>query len=245
MSDYHNDSAPIGVLLVNLGTPTAPTPKAVGRYLREFLWDPRLTDIPRPLWWLILNAVIVPTRSRYSARNYQKIWTEAGSPLLVNSQRQSAGVQALLSAELKRPVCVELGMRYGEPSITSALQKLREQRVRELVVLPLYPQYSATTSGSVFDAVTHELQTWRWVPTLRIVTEYAAEPTYIEALATSIIRHRSAQTPSELLLFSFHGLPKRSLPEGDPYYCFCHKTARLVAERLGLKQEQWRVVFQS
>ncbi len=247
MSDnpWHKSTSTAGVLLVNLGTPAAPTPKAVGQYLREFLWDPRLVDIPRPLWWLILNGIIVPFRSRSSARNYQKIWTDSGSPLLVNSQRMAAGVQEILNASHTRPVHVELAMRYGEPSISAGLQRLREQNVRELFVLPLYPQYSATTTGSVFDAVARELKTWRWIPTLHMVNEYAGEENYIAALSDSVLRHWENRSPSECLLFSFHGLPKRSLPEGDPYYCFCHKTARLVAERLGLEKHQWRLVFQS
>lgn len=235
----------IGILLVNLGTPDAPTPKAVGRYLREFLWDPRVVEIPRVIWWGILNGIIVPLRSRASARNYQKIWTENGSPLLVNSQRITAGVRAHLTANTQQPVQVELAMRYGNPSIKSGLQKLREAKVQEIVILPLYPQYSAAATATVFDAVATELKSWRSIPALQWINHYADNADYIAALCNSIAQHWAKQTPGECLLFSFHGIPKRSVSAGDPYYSLCQKTAQLVAEKLGLAKENWRIVFQS
>jgi ferrochelatase len=220
----------------------APTPRAVGRYLREFLSDPRVVDVPRILWWFILNGAIVPFRRSKVARNYRKIWLPEGSPLLVNSVRQAEGVRALLG---QQSIVVELGLSYGQPSIASGLEKLREQRARKIVILPLYPQYSATTTGAVFDAVARALKTWRWVPELRIVNHYADEPAYIKALVNSVKTHWEQNKQGDCLLISFHGLPERSLREGDPYYCFCHKTARLLAEQLGLADHQWRLVFQS
>lgn len=242
---WHQQESPLGVLIVNLGTPAAPTSMEVGRFLREFLSDRRVVDFPRVLWWFVLNGLIVPLRRRKVARQYQKIWMAEGSPLLVNSQRQAGALQSLLEKDLSRSVVVELGMSYGEPSIAAGLQKLREQRVRKVLILPLYPQYSATTTGAVFDAVARELASWRWVPELRYIQHYADEVGYIKALAGSVQRHWAQHQRGDLLLMSFHGLPERSLREGDPYYCFCHKTARLVAEQLGLEDEQWRLVFQS
>ncbi len=242
---WHKSPSPLGVLLVNLGTPAAPTRRAVGRYLREFLSDTRVVDVPRWAWWFILNGVIVPLRSGRVARNYQEIWLSEGSPLLVNSQRQVDGLQSLMNQQSDCEVIVALGMTYGQPSVASALRKLREHRVRQLLVLPMYPQYSATTTGAVFDAVARELRSWRWVPTLRFINHYADEPAYIKALVSSVQRHWQENKRGDCLLISFHGLPERYLREGDPYYCFCHKTARLLADQLGLAENQWRLVFQS
>ena len=242
---WHQSESPLGVLLVNLGTPAAPTSLAVGRFLREFLSDRRVVDFPRALWWFILNGFIVPFRSPKVARQYQKVWLAEGSPLLVNSQRQKEGLQALLKKQSTRPVVVELSMSYGEPSIASGLQKLREQGVRKMLILPLYPQYSATTTGAVFDAVARELSLWRWVPEYRFINHYADEVGYIKALVATVQSHWQQHQRGDCLLISFHGLPERSLREGDPYYCFCQKSARLVAEELGLTEGQWRLVFQS
>ena len=176
-ADYrHGTAEGLGVLLANLGTPDAPTPAAVRRYLAEFLWDPRIIELPRPLWWLILHGVILRIRPRRSAEAYEKVWTEDGSPLLLYSRKQQAGLQKELGAALPCPVHVALGMRYGEPSIASALEALRAANVRRLLVLPLYPQYSATTTGSTFDAVADVLKRWRWLPDLRMITDYHAEP---------------------------------------------------------------------
>ena len=241
----HSSPERLGVLLVNLGTPEAPTRAAVRRYLKEFLWDPRVVEVPRPLWWLILNGVILNIRPRRSAHAYSTIWTEQGSPLLVNSRAQQGALQIALEERLTGPVSVALGMRYGEPSIASALAELRDRGARRILVLPLYPQYSATTTASVFDAVTAELQRWRWLPELRFVNHYHDEPDYIAALADSVRRFQREHGEPDRLLLSFHGVPKRYLLAGDPYHCECQKTGRLLAETLGLVPEEWTLSFQS
>ncbi len=235
----------MGVLVTNLGTPDAPTPEALRRYLGEFLWDPRVVEMPRPLWWLILHGVILRIRPRRAARAYQTVWTEEGSPLLTISRRQRAALQQELSNRLPGPVHVSLGMRYGNPSIADALAELRAANVQRLLVLPLYPQYSATTTASTFDALSNELARWRWLPELRFATQYHDHPAYIEALAASIRKYREQHPGGAKLLFSFHGIPKRYLLAGDPYHCQCHATARLVAERLGLDPADWQLAFQS
>ena len=240
----HDQPAHAGVLLVNLGTPAAPTPAAVRRYLAEFLWDRRVVELPRLLWWLILYGVILRVRPSRSARKYRLIWTPEGSPLLAISRRQAAALAARLTERYPGPIQVALGMRYGDPSVAAALRELRANGVRRLLVLPLYPQYSATTVASTFDAIAAELRGWRWLPELRFVNQYHDDPGYLDALASSI-RASRAEQPGERLLFSFHGLPKRNLLAGDPYHCQCHKTARLVAERLGLADGCWAIAFQS
>ncbi|WP_126454313.1 ferrochelatase [Sulfuriflexus mobilis] len=231
-----------GILLCNLGTPEAPTPSAVRRYLAEFLSDPRVVEIPRLLWKLILHTVILRTRPRHVAKAYAKVWTDAGSPLLAISRRQQAALQKHLGGQ----VTVALGMCYGKPSIAEALNELRRAGVRRLLILPLYPQYSATTTGAVFDAVVRELGRWRWLPELRMINHYHDEPAYIEALAASVQDYWAEQgRSSQRLMMSFHGLPKASLEAGDPYYCECQKTARLLAEKLGLAETEWKLTFQS
>lgn len=241
----HADADALGVLLVNLGTPSEPTTPAVRRYLAEFLGDSRVVELPRWLWWLVLNLVILRVRPARSAEAYRKIWTDEGSPLLLNSQRIAAGIAGRLAEGFGSGPAVELAMSYGEPSIPDALERLRRRNVRRLVVLPLYPQYSATTTATVFDRVTRALQTRRWVPELRFINQYHDEPTYIEAVAASIREHRAAHGSGRRLLFSFHGIPRRYFLDGDPYHCQAQKTARLVAERLGLEREDWLLSFQS
>ena len=244
--DFRHDSrTSLGVLITNLGTPDAPTPSALRRYLAEFLWDPRVVEMPRPLWWLILHGVILRLRPRRAARAYQSVWTERGSPLLAISRRQADALQQALSAALAGPVHVALGMRYGNPSIASALAELRAANVRRLLILPLYPQYSATTTASTFDAVAAVLKTWRWLPDLRFVSHYHDHPAYLDALAASVRAYRERHGGATKLLFSFHGLPKRNLLAGDPYHCECHATARQVAQRLDLSEVDWQVAFQS
>lgn len=240
----HDQAACTGVLLANLGTPDAPTPAALRRYLAEFLWDRRVVEIPRLPWWLILHGIILRVRPARSARKYRAIWTPEGSPLLAISRRQAAALAAALADRHPGAIRVALGMRYGNPSIAAALAELRAAGARRLLVLPLYPQYSATTTASTFDAIAAELRAWRWLPELRFVAHYHDDPGYLDALAASV-RAARAERPGERLLFSFHGLPKRNLLAGDPYHCQCHKTARLVAERLGLQAAQWAVAFQS
>ncbi len=245
-SDYaHGGSDAMGVLLVNLGTPDAPTAAAVRRYLAEFLWDPRVVEIPRPLWWLILHGVILRTRPARSAKLYEQVWQKDGSPLLAIGQRQTQALRELLQQRVKGPVQVELAMRYGNPSIAAGLAKLRAAHVRRLLVLPLYPQYSATTTASTFDAVVRVLKTWRRIPELRCINQYHDDPAYVQALANSIREAWAQHGVPEKLLFSFHGIPKRNLLLGDPYHCQCQKTARRVAEQLSLTPEQWQITFQS
>lgn len=230
-----------GVLLVNLGTPDAPTPSALRRYLREFLSDPRVIEIPRLIWLGILHGIILRVRPRKSARLYQAVWTAEGSPLLAISRRQHAAIQAALGD----PYCVTLGMRYGSPSIASALRELRQQGVRKILVLPLYPQYSGPTTGSSFDAISRELQTWRWVPELHFINQYCDAPQYIDALANSLREYMASHGKPQKFIFSYHGTPKRNLDLGDPYYCFCQKTTRLVGEKLGLTKDDYLTTFQS
>lgn len=241
----HGAADSLGILVVNLGTPDAPTRKAVRRYLKQFLWDPRVVELPRPLWWLILNGVILTVRPSQSAEAYGKIWTEDGSPLLLYSQDIAAGIERQLAARTSGPVHVELGMSYGQPSIDSALQRLYDKGARRIVCLPLYPQYSGTTSGSVFNDVTSALQQRRWVPEFRFINHYHDARGYIAAAAQSIREYRERHGTGDKLLFSFHGLPRRNLLDGDPYHCQCHKTARLIAESLELADDDWVVTFQS
>ncbi len=234
-----------GVLLVNLGTPDAPEPAALRRYLAEFLWDPRIVPLPRPLWWFVLHGIILRLRPRRAARAYRSIWTEEGSPLLVISRRQAAALQTRLAAVCGEPVPVALGMRYGRPSIAHALDALRRAGVRRILVLPLYPQYASATTASTFDAVAATLRHWMWLPELHLINHYHDQDWYIEALAARIEHARREDGEERLLLFSFHGMPARTREAGDPYYDQCQATARRVAQRLGLAQDRWRLTFQS
>jgi len=238
----HGSAATTGALLVNLGTPDAPTPAAIRRFLAEFLWDPRVVEAPRWLWWLALHGVILRVRPARSAHAYRQIWTPQGSPLLLHTRALVDGVRGNLQRQLAATVV--LGMSYGSPGIPAALEELRRAGVRRLVVLPLYPQYSCTTTASVFDRVTSLLQRWRWVPELRFIGNYHDEPAYVDAIAASILEHWRTHERGHLL-FSFHGVPRRYLLAGDPYHCQCQKTARLVADRLGLDAGAWTVSFQS
>ncbi len=241
----HDTPECLGVLLTNLGTPDSPSPSDVRRYLKEFLWDHRVVEIPRIVWWFVLNLVILNTRPRRSAAAYAKVWTDEGSPLLVISRRQAQALQVALEEKIDAPVKVELAMRYGSPSIEQGLEKLRQAGARRIVVLPLYPQYSASTTASTFDAVTNEIQGWRWIPELRFINHYHDNEGYICALASGIRRYWAEHGQPEKLIMSFHGIPKEYFQAGDPYFCECHKTARLLAEELGLEPEQWQLTFQS
>ena len=235
----------VGVLLINLGTPDDTTPAAVRRYLKEFLWDPRVVEQPRWLWWLILNGIILNTRPKKSAAAYQKVWTKDGSPLLSVSRAQEKAIADKLAAQYGENVVVELAMRYGNPSLQSALESLKAQGCSKLLVVPLYPQYSATTTGSTFDAVADILKTWRRVPALRMMDGYHDDAGYIQALADSVRAHWDKHGKGERLLLSFHGIPQRYFKAGDPYPCFCWKTGRLLREALGLDEESCKVSFQS
>ncbi|MCB1034498.1 MAG: ferrochelatase [Acidobacteria bacterium] len=241
----HGEVPKVGILLTNLGTPDAPTQPALKRYLREFLSDPRVIELPRFKWWLILNLFILTTRPKASAKLYETVWTQQGSPLLTITQEQAAGVEAALRERLGSPFAVAIGMRYGNPSIRKGLLALHDQGCRRILVLPLYPQYSASTTGSTFDALSQELTTWRWVSELRTVHKYHDDPLYIGALAASIREVWQAGGEPEKLLFSFHGIPQRYFDGGDPYHCECHKTARLVAEQLEIDRQRYVVAFQS
>lgn len=235
----------LGILLVNLGTPDEPTTPAVRRYLAEFLSDPRIVAIPRFLWMIILHGIVLRVRPKRSAEAYRSVWTDEGSPLLVISQKQQAALEAAVKSRLSGNVTLALGMRYGNPSIPNALEQLRRQNVQRLLILPLYPQYSATTTASIFDAITNELQRWRWIPEIRFIHRYHQEPAYIAALSESIREYRQQQGEANKLLFSFHGIPRDYYESGDPYPDECHATAQAVVENLGLSEDQWQVSFQS
>jgi len=242
----HGEPRKIGVLMVNLGTPEAPTKTALKTYLRTFLSDPRVVEFkgPRWLWLFILNAFILNVRPKKSAQAYASIWDElgenTGSPLMHISQRQH---QALKQA-LNDDYIIELAMRYGEPSIKSGLDNLQKQGAQSIIVLPLYPQYSASTSASIFDAVSAAYQQRRWLPDIRYISHYHDHDLYIEALAQSVLAHQK-EHGKQFLLMSFHGIPQRYLHNGDPYHCECHKTGRLLAERLDLQADEYQVSFQS
>lgn len=243
--DYeHGNAARLGVLLVNLGTPDAPTPSAVRRFLAQFLSDPRVIEAPRWLWWLALHGVILRIRPGRSAHAYQQIWTPEGSPLLVYSRELAKQVQSQLSLQTATEIPLALGMTYGNPDLRSALAALKQSNVQRLLVLPLFPQYSATSTGAVFDAVMNELQRWRWIPETRFIAQYHDDEPYIAAVAADIAAHRQMHGRRHLL-FSFHGIPKRYVLAGDPYHCQCLKSARLIAERLQLQANEWTVSFQS
>ncbi|MDW3095787.1 MAG: ferrochelatase [Gammaproteobacteria bacterium] len=245
-SEYnHTSPEKLGFLITNLGTPEAATPTALRKYLAEFLWDPRVVEFPRPLWWLVLNLVILRIRPRKSAATYAKIWTEQGSPLMVHTKSQLVALKEKFTAHNLEHIEVDFAMRYGKPSIESALIKMQENNVTQLLVLPLYPQYSGSTTGSTFDAVASTFAKLRWMPELRFVNQYPDDENYISACANQIQRYWATHEQSQVLLFSFHGLPKRYLLAGDPYHCQCYKTARLIAEKLQLNEEQWKLTFQS
>lgn len=231
-----------GVLLANLGTPDAPTPAAVRRYLRQFLSDRRVVDLPPLVWWPILYGIVLPLRPRRSAANYQRIWTPDGSPLLAISRRQTEALRARLA---ERDMPVALGMRYGEPSIPSAIDELRSKGVDQILVLPLYPQYSSATTASTFDAVAAALRRAPYVPELCLLGDYHDQPWYIEALANSVREAWAERDPAERLIMSFHGMPARTREAGDPYHERCQTTARLLAKALDLSEERWAMTFQS
>lgn len=240
----HRESPRAAVLLLNVGTPASADTPAVRGYLREFLSDPRMVEIPRPLWWLILYGVILPFRAPRSAKAYRRIWSEHGSPLLVHSRALASGLRTCLGHTCPR-VRVWLAMRYGRPDIEGALAGMVAENIQRLLVLPLYPQYSATTTASAFDQVAAALKRMRWLPELRFVTHYHREEVWQEAVAGSIRDFQAANGVADKLLFSFHGLPRRNLLLGDPYYCQCQASARRIAERLSLNPDQWTVAFQS
>ena len=249
----HGEQASMGVLVVNLGTPDEATTSSVRRYLAEFLSDARVVEIPRLLWMLILHGIILRTRPAKSAKAYQRVWTDKGSPLMAGSANLVDKINSDIQSKIPGKCNVVLAMRYGQPSIQKGLEQLEAQGAERIMVLPLYPQYSGATTGTVCDAVFKPLLKWRWVPELRLLGAYHDDESYILAMANSIRQHwqdkgldqeKALESDSKLFI-SFHGMPKGTLLAGDPYFCHCHKTARLIADELGLKEEQWEMAFQS
>jgi ferrochelatase len=240
----HGSTPKTAVMLVNLGSPDEPTAAATRRYLAEFLSDPRVVEIPRAVWWLVLHGIILNTRPAKSAAKYATVWTPQGSPLVTGTQRLSDRLRELLTAQ-GHDVLVKTAMRYGNPSVPRVLDELRAQGATRVLVLPLYPQYAAATTASVWDSVAQWSANARQLPEFRFVNRYGDEAALIQALAQSVRRHWEANGRADKLVMSFHGLPERSLHLGDPYHCECHKSARLLAEALELPKEAWQVTFQS
>lgn len=241
MSEVDHNHASVGVLLANLGTPAAPERKPVARFLREFLSDPRVVDLPRYLWLPLLNLVIIPLRAGRSAAAYRQIWWPEGSPLLVLTERLAARLRAGLAGRAR----VETGMRYGEPSIRTALEKLRAAGVEEVVILPMYPQFSGTTTASIYDAVDGALENLDWYPRRHPIDKYHEHPAWVEAIAASIRAYRAEHGAAEKLIFSLHGIPQRYVRQGDPYQQQCELSVSAVAQALGLPADQWLLSYQS
>ena len=241
----HGTSSRSAIVLVNLGTPDAPSRAAVRRYLKEFLSDPRVVEIPRALWWLILHLVILPFRSGQSAKKYASIWTREGSPLKTHTAAQAQYLRGALGERGHRELTVAMAMRYGSPSVPEVLSRLKAEGHERILVLPAYPQYSGTTTASICDAVFDHYGSVRNLPELRFVRNYHDHDGYIRALKQSVLNHWEQHGRAGKLVMSFHGVPKRTLMLGDPYHCECLKTARLLAAALKLTPEQYVVTFQS
>jgi ferrochelatase len=235
----------VGVLLTNLGTPAAPEKKQLRAYLKQFLADPRVVEIPRLLWWFILHGVILNIRPARSAASYRSVWTDRGSPLLFHTQDQAEALQATLSRQFGDKVVVDFAMRYGQPSIAGVMQGMLQRGVTKLLVLPLYPQYCGATTGSTFDALAADFTRRRCLPELRFVNHYHDHSAYISALADSVRACRAEHGSADKLLFSYHGVPQRYADEGDPYHRECLATTRLVAAALGLNETDYLSTFQS
>ena len=236
----HGSQKKIGVLICNLGTPDSYSVKDVRRFLKEFLSDGRVIEIPKIIWWFILYGVILTLRPKKSAKLYQSVWTENGSPLLFHSKKMVQKIKEFMPEDIE----IELAMRYGNPNMEKALLSLKNKNCQSLIVLPMFPQYSGTTTGSVFDEVSRILSKWRWVPSFNFINSYHDNNNYISALATSIHNHIKTKVPQKIV-FTYHGIPKRNFTLGDPYQCFCQKTTRLVAEKVGLEEDQYITTFQS
>jgi protoporphyrin/coproporphyrin ferrochelatase len=243
---YRHGTLPrIGILLINLGTPDAPTAQALRPYLREFLSDPRVVEIPRLVWWPILHGIILTTRPKKSAEKYAAIWAPEGSPLRVHTERQTKLLKGWLGDRIRQPLSVEYAMRYGSPSIHRSIAKLKQDNCDRILVLPLYPQYAASSSGTALDEVFRVLQQVRNQPEIRTVRHFHDHPAYISALAAAVHEHWMTHGRPEKLVMSFHGVPRFTLDRGDPYHCECRKTGRLLAEALGLPADKYVVAFQS
>lgn len=241
----HGDQLKVGILLANLGTPDAPTAQALRPYLRQFLSDTRVVEIPKAIWWFILNGIILVIRPKKSAEKYAQVWTKEGSPLLAHAKKQTTLLRGFLGQKIKSPFAVELGMSYGNPSMESAIAKLKAQHCDRILVFPLYPQYAASSTASAMDAVFRVLLKTRNQPAIRSIRNYNDHPAYIAALASSVREHWQANGKPNKLVISFHGVPKVHLTSGDPYHCQCHKTGRLLAEALDLTKDEYMVAFQS
>jgi protoporphyrin/coproporphyrin ferrochelatase len=241
----HESTEKLGVLLVNSGTPDSPSTRDVRRFLARLLGDPRVVELPRALWLPILHGIILRTRPFRSARKYRSIWSEQGSPLMRYSLELRDALKSTLAQRVIAPLEVEIGMLYANPSVPAALAKLRDADCRRILVLPLFPQYSGASTAPVFDQVTRELQRWRWVPEVRFVNDYHDHPGYIAALTASVRSHWAQHGRTPHLLMSFHGIPEKYFRKGDPYFCKCQKTARLLADELNLAADQWTLAFQS
>ena len=238
----HGTKSNIGVLLTNLGTPDRPDRKNLKKYLKEFLSDPRVIEVPKLIWQIILRGIILNVRPQKVAKLYKSIWGKKGGPLLIMLNKQKNGIKNILK---KKNIKIEIAMRYGNPSIEKGLNKLRKQGCRKILIFPLYPQYCAATTGSTFDKVTEILRSWRWVPELRFINNYFENPLYIDCLIKSIKENQKKFGKYQKLIFSYHGIPKKYLLKGDPYYCFCQKTTRLVIEKMKLKKNEYITTFQS
>jgi ferrochelatase len=243
-SFQHGQAARTAVLYCNLGTPSAPTAPALRKYLAEFLGDSRVVEIPKPIWWLILHGIILRVRPAKSAAKYASIWTEQGSPLKANTEQQALSLGAAMQKS-GHSVSVRFAMRYGQPSIPVQLDALKAEGVQRVLIVTAYPQYSGTTTASVFDAVYRWGLKTRLIPEFRFVNRYHDDPRYISALAHTVREHWAANGQAEQLVMSFHGVPERTLQLGDPYHCECLKTGRLLAEALGLRKDQYKLTFQS
>ena len=241
----HDYTPKTGILLINLGTPAAPTAKALRPYLKQFLSDSRVIEIPKAIWWFILNGIILNVRPAKSAAKYATIWTPDGSPLLVHTQKQATLLKGLLGEQGMRNLVVEYAMRYGQPSVEQTMIKMREAGVERLLVIPLYPQYAGSSSATALDDVFRTLQKMRNMPEVRTVRHFHDHPAYIQALADSVREHWRLNGRAEKLVMSFHGVPRFTLDKGDPYHCECLKTGRLLAEELGLSKAEYVVSFQS
>ena len=241
----HDYTPKTGILLINLGTPTAPTAKALRPYLKQFLSDSRVIEIPKAIWWFILNGIILNVRPAKSAAKYATIWTPDGSPLLVHTQKQATLLKGLLGDQDMRNLVVDYAMRYGQPSVEQTMIKMREAGVERLLVIPLYPQYAGSSSATALDDVFRTLQKMRNMPEVRTVRHFHDHPAYIQALADSVREHWRLNRRAEKLVMSFHGVPRFTLDKGDPYHCECLKTGRLLAEELGLSKAEYVVSFQS
>ncbi|MDN4502855.1 ferrochelatase [Alteromonadaceae bacterium BrNp21-10] len=239
----HKQQNKIGVLLVNLGTPDAPTKPALKRYLKEFLSDPRIVELPRWLWWCILNLVILNFRPALSAKTYQEVWTEKGSPLLFHLNEQRDKLREAFADNSN--VVVECAMRYGSPSIADVLLTMQQQGVGKLLVLPMYPQYCAATTGSTFDAIASQFCQQRWFPELRFINQYFDDAGYIDAMCQQIEDHWQEHGRSQKLLFSYHGIPQAFVDKGDPYQLQCLQTSKRIALQLGIAESQYITTFQS